>query len=129
MAGLIASIWGILILFPFIVTIVFLVVARKMGKAPAGVIGLAADVTTPFLFIAVYIISMTTFGKGIGIYIAGLAIVIAIVHVVIERLKVKEFRIIRLLRRTWRFYFLLLLIAYFLLLLTGSVLKIIEYMT
>lgn len=129
MAELISSIWGVLILFPFIVTILFLIVCRKMGKAPVAVIGLAADVTTPFLFFAVYIISLTIFGKGTGVYIAGLAVIIAIVHVVIERLKVKEFRIARLLKRTWRFYFLLLLFAYFLLIVTGTVLKIIEYTT
>ena len=35
-----------------------------MGKAPASVIGLAADVTTPFLFLAVYMIRHTIFGEG-----------------------------------------------------------------
>jgi Protein of unknown function (DUF3397) len=73
------------------------------------------------------VIALTIFGEGSGIYLASTAVVIAIIHVVIERLKVKEFSVMRLLRRTWRFYFLLLCIAYFLLLITGSVLKTIEY--
>jgi hypothetical protein len=127
MKELISSFFGVILLFPYIVTILFLIVSRKRGKAPASVIGLAADVTTPFLFLAVYVITLTIFGEGSGIYLASTAVVIAIIHVVIERLKVKEFSIMRLLRRTWRFYFLLLGIAYFLLLIMGSVLKTIEY--
>lgn len=118
---------GAIILFPFTVTIVFMIVMRKMGKAPASIIGLAADVTTPLLFLAVYVVSQTVFGQGIWVYIVGLAITIAIVCAFIERSKVKEFRIIRLLRKTWRFYFLVLLAAYVILLITGMVLKIVEY--
>lgn len=129
MGSLITSFFGFIILCPFIITITFLVISRKMGKAPASIIGLAADITTPFLFITVYVTAMTIFGEGTGMIIAGLAVIIAIVHVVIERLKVKEFRIIRLLRRTWRFYFLLLTVAYIILLISGSVLKTIEYVT
>lgn len=118
---------GMIILFPFIVTIAFMVVMRKMGKAPASILGLAADVTTPLLFIAVYVVSQTVFGQGIWIYIMGIAIFIAIVYAFIERSKVKEFRIGRLLRKTWRFYFLVLVAAYVILLITGMVMKIVEY--
>lgn len=127
MNGIIAAFFGIIIVCPFIVTLVFLVGMRKMGKAPASVIGLAADVTTPFLFLAVYIVTRTMLGEGVGVYVTGIAILIAIVYVVKERLYVKDFRIVRLLRRIWRFYFLVLSIAYLLLLIVGAILKIIEY--
>ena len=116
-----------IILFPFLVTIVFMVVIREMGKAPASNLGLAADVTTPLLFLAVYVVSRTVFGQGIWVYIVGIAIIIAIIFALIERRKVKEFQIVRLLRRTWRFYFLVLFVAYVILLITGMVLKIVEY--
>ena len=69
-------------------------------------------------------IALTIFGEGSGIYIASTAIIIAIVHVVIERLKVKEFRIMRLLTENMAFLFSRLLgIAYFLLLITGICLE------
>ncbi|KAA0966609.1 DUF3397 domain-containing protein [Sporosarcina sp. ANT_H38] len=116
-----------IILFPFLVTIVFMVVIREMGKAPASNLGLAADVTTPLLFLAVYVVSRTVFGQGIWVYIVGIAIIIAIIFALIERRKMKEFQIVRLLRRTWRFYFLVLFVAYVILLITGMVLKIVEY--
>lgn len=127
MNEVIASFLGMIILFPFIVTIAFMVVMRKMGKAPASILGLAADVTTPLLFLAVYVVSQAVFGSGIWVYIMGIAIIIAIVYAFIERSKAKEFRIARLLRKTWRFYFLVLLAAYVILLITGLVMKIVEY--
>ncbi|MFJ7933044.1 DUF3397 family protein [Sporosarcina sp. NPDC096371] len=127
MGGVITIFFGGLILFPYIITLLFLVVMRKMGKAPASIVGLAADVTTPFLFLTVYIVSRTIIGEGAGIYIAGMAILIAIVRIVIERVKVKEFQIMRLLRKTWRLYFIVLTVSYILLLIGGIILKVVEY--
>ena len=79
MNAVIATFLGTIILFPFFVTIVFMIVMRKMGKAPASIIGLAADITTPLLFLAVYVVSQTVFGQAIWVYIVGIAIIIAIV--------------------------------------------------
>ena len=127
MNGVISSFLGTIILFPFIVTIVILIVMKKMGKAPAKVIGLAADFTTPFLFLAIYVISYTLFGDGVGVYIAAIAVAMAILLAFIERGKVKEFRILRLLLKIWRFYFLVLLAVYLILLLSGTIIKIVQY--
>ena len=127
MDGVIPALLGTIILFPFIVTIVILIIMRKLGKAPVSVIGFAADLTTPFLFVAVYVVSYTMFGKGLGYYIGGFAIILAIIFSFIERSRVKEFRVGRLLRKIWRFYFLVLMVAYLSLLVTGTVLRIVEY--
>lgn len=118
---------GIIVLFPFIVTIVFLVMMRKMGKAPSSMIGKAADWTTPFLFISVYVTSKAVFGMGTGFYIAGITILVAFAFATAEKMKEKEFRISRFVQKTWRFYFLVLALSYVLLLLTGIILKILEY--
>ncbi|WP_342509268.1 DUF3397 family protein [Sporosarcina sp. FSL K6-2383] len=127
--GVITTIFGGLLLFPYVVTLIFLIVMRKRGRAPSSVIGLAADITTPVLFITVYIIFRTIIGEGAGVYIVGVALLIAIVSVVLERMKVKEFQITRLLRKTWRLYFLVLTVSYILLMLIGIIMKVIEYMT
>lgn len=118
---------GIIVLFPFLVTIAFLVVMRKVGKAPAVVIGKAADVTTPFLFLSVYITSKTVFDHGTGFYITSIAILIAIFLAVDERMKEKEFQISRVMQTTWRLYFLLLSLSYVILLIVGVSFKISEY--
>ncbi|WP_342512695.1 DUF3397 domain-containing protein [Sporosarcina sp. FSL K6-1522] len=129
MNGVISALIGIVIVCPFVVTLAFLIIRKKLGKSPASGIGLAVDVTTPLLFLAVYIISRTIVGEGVEVYVAGIALIIAIVYAVIERLKVKEFQILRLLRKIWRLYFLILLSAYFVLIGVGLVLKIIDYVT
>ncbi len=129
MNGVILAIFGTMIIFPFTITLTVLLLRRTRGKVPATVIGLAADVTTPFLFLTVYVVSCTITGKGMGIYIAGIAIIIAIVHIVIERINVKEFRIVRLLRKTWRLYFIVLAVVYVLLLFVGTLAKIVEYVS
>ncbi|MER2089263.1 MAG: DUF3397 domain-containing protein [Sporosarcina sp.] len=128
MSGVISAVVGTIILFPFVVTILFLIIMKRIGRAPKSVMGLAADVTTPFLFIGIYVISYTIFGIGTAFYIAGFAIVIAIILAFIERGAVKDFRIVRLLRKIWRFYFLFSVAVYLLLLSFGTVLKIIEYL-
>lgn len=125
----ISTVFGGLLLFPYIITIVFLVVIKKMGRAPVTAIGLAADVTTPLLFLTVYVVSREIIGEGTGVYIVTIALMIAIVRIVLERFKVKEFQIAYLLRKTWRLYFLILTASYILLLLSGIIMKAVEYTT
>jgi hypothetical protein len=125
--NLLSILTGIIVLFPFLITIAFLIGMRKMGKAPAAVIGKAADFTTPFLFLSVYITSLTIFGKGTGFYLMSIAILIAIFFAVAERLGEKDFLIKRVVQKTWRLYFLLLSLAYVVLLVVGISLQISEY--
>jgi hypothetical protein len=127
MSKLLSIPFGIIIVFPFLVTFLVLLFFRKKGIAPAKVIGIAADWTTPFLFLAVFIVSRTIVGFGAGFYLAAFAILITIAYTVKERLQVKEFRIVHLLRKIWRLFFLILSLAYAILLIVGIVLKIIEY--
>lgn len=118
---------GIIVLFPFIIMIMLLVIYRRMGKSPETVIGHVADITTPFLFFSIYIVSRTIFGEGVGSYIAIVTILITIFCAVIEWKRVKDFQIMRLLKKVWRFLFLVLAAAYIVLLVVGVILKILEY--
>ncbi|MFS0574355.1 DUF3397 domain-containing protein [Sporosarcina sp. 179-K 3D1 HS] len=129
MKEVISGLLGTVILFPLIVTLSYVVVMRKRGKAPAKMMGRAADVTTPFLFLAVYAVAHAIFGDGPGWYITIIALVIAIILVVIERIRVKEFQIIRVLQRTWRLYFLVLSVAYIVLIAIGVIQNIVHYIT
>ncbi|BAQ10420.1 hypothetical protein OXB_1949 [Bacillus sp. OxB-1] len=127
MNEVISGLLGAIILFPLIITLSYMVIMRKMGKAPAKMMGRAADVTTPFLFLAVYVVAHSIFGDGPGWFISGIALVIAIVLIIIERLRVKEFKILRVLQRAWRLYFLVLSAAYIILIAVGVIKKIVEY--
>lgn len=127
MKVLISFVTGIIVLFPFLVTVSFLIIMRKRGKAPARMMGKAADWTTPFLIISVYFISLSVFGKGSGFVLSGAMIIIALYFATKERLKEKEFQMIRFIHKTWRMYFLLLAIFYLALLFIGISMKVMEY--
>ena len=124
---ILSVLFSILIFCPFIVTILVLMIYRRLGTAPISVLGQAADLTTPFLFLSVYIISQTIYGDLVGVYIATIAIIIVIIYSIFEKMYVKEFMIKRFLRKVWRLFFLLLSSSYVILLIIGLVLKIMEY--
>ena len=123
-SALLSMLFGIFILFPFIWSFLILVIYKRRGIAPSSVLGPTADMTTPFLFMSVYIIAKTAFGDGVGFYIALIAIIIMIIYTIYEKMNVKELRIIRLLRKVWRLYFLILAVAYIILLVFGVVINI-----
>ena len=127
MATILSVLFGITVLFPFIWTFFILVIYKRLGIAPSSVLGPAADMTTPLLFLSVYVISRTIFGNGVGYYIITIAIIIMIIYSIYEKMNVKELRIIRLLRKIWRLFFLILVAAYFILLIIGVIVKIFEY--
>lgn len=126
-SSIVAIIFAIVVMFPFIVTFLALSFYKKRGKAPANMLGEAADWTTFFLFASVYILARSMFDFAIGFYMMMTFVLIVIVFAVYERIKVKDFKIIRLMRKVWRLSFILLFVAYVGILITGLVLKIIEY--
>jgi len=115
------------ILFPFLVSFLAFLLLKKKGKRPITVLGTAADLTTPFLFISVYIVARTVFEVEILYLMIAFTLITTIVYAVFARIKDKDFQIIRLLRRVWRLLFLVLAIVYILLLIGGVILKIIDY--
>ena len=127
MGTILSVLLGIVVYFPFIWMFLILVIYKRRGIAPSSVLGPAADMTTPLLFLSVYVITQTIFGNGAGYYIVTIAIIIMIIYSIYEKMNVKELRIIRLLRKIWRLFFLVLVVAYFILLIIGVIVKVLEY--
>jgi len=125
---IISSLFAIIILCPFLVPIVLLIIFKRMGKPPISRLGITADITTPILLLSVYILSHAIFGAGVGYTMITVGIIVTIVYAIYERMKVKEFRIIHLLRKIWRLLFLMLAFAYIVLLPLGVVLQIVKYL-
>ena len=119
--------FGMIVLFPFLITFLILIIYKRKGRAPVSVLGQAADLTTPFLFLSVYFVALTIFGTGVGFYIVVGSILIIIAYAIYERVNVKDFRIFRLLRKTWRLYFLVLASVYILLLIAGVIAEVVVY--
>ncbi|WP_303968047.1 DUF3397 family protein [Sporosarcina ureae] len=124
---MLTNILGALLLFPFIILVVLIIVAKKIGITKKKRIGWAIDWTTPFMVLTVLILIRAIWDVWLPILLIGVLCIIAIGFSIMERSREKEFRTSWVLRRTWRAYFLLLTVTYFLLFVIGITLQIIRY--
>ncbi|PID16413.1 hypothetical protein CSV63_00565 [Sporosarcina sp. P34] len=124
---MLTNILGALLLFPFIILVVLIIVAKKIGLPKKKRVGWAVDWTTPFMILTVLILIRAIWDAWLPILLIGILCLVAIGFAVIERSREKEFRTSWVLRRTWRAYFLLLTTAYFILFITGITVQIIRY--
>lgn len=124
MSTFIAILIGITIVFPFLVSVFFLILKKWTGRTIT--MKTNADYTTPFLFASVYVIARSLFGGGVGYTLFIIAILIGLLYAIYEKRRVKDFEISKLFRKVWRLYFIFLVIAYILLIVIGLVLAIIH---
>ena len=118
---------AVFLFFPFFFTIISLVILKKIGLSKSKAIGIAADLTTPFIIIALPIIVNSIWGWSFSAILLGVLLVIAIIFTYIEWRTQKEINIPLLLRKIWRSYFLLLSILYIVLMIAGFLYWIINY--
>ena len=121
------SLGAIFIFAPATAFILIVLFARKrMGYRS---IGLAADLTTFLLFfsIPVAIGALWNFDAAFISYAA--AIIVAIAMLINEWKKSKEIEILKLGRKTWRVYFLLLSIAHCVIWAAGIALTLNDFLT
>jgi len=121
------SIGAAFIFAPIILFVFTLLIARKkMGRRS---IGLAADATTFLLFVSIPVAAAVIWSYDIAAITYMVAVVIAMFLLTIEWIKSKEIKVVPFIRKTWRTYFLILSIAYFLLWVTGLALSISRFLT
>ncbi|AXH98616.1 DUF3397 domain-containing protein [Sporosarcina sp. PTS2304] len=113
-----------LLLFPFVILVLLLIIAKKIRVKKSKRFGFAVDLTTPFLVLTVLILLRAIWDQWFVFYIVAAFCIVAIILATIERSKAKEFRMILVLCKAWRAYFLLLTGAYFVLIITGIILQI-----
>lgn len=118
---------AVFLFFPFFFTIISLVILKKIGLSKSKAIGVAADLTTPFIIIALPIIVNSIWGWSFSAILVGVLLVVAIIFTYIEWRTQKEINIPLLLKKIWRSYFLLLSILYIVLMIAGLVYWIINY--
>lgn len=117
------------LLVPYLVFIlIFFVLAKWTRKRPKQAFGIAADITTFILLLAVPIAIKALFEVETMIYFFCLAIVISVVLTIYEWKAKKEIELIPLLRKIWRLLFLLLSTLYIIVFCLGLAFKIIEYL-
>ncbi|MGN4126324.1 DUF3397 domain-containing protein [Lysinibacillus sphaericus] len=119
---------SIIIFCPLLLFIIVYLISRKVNIRGTHAFGAASDVTTFWLFFSVPLAIGVLWGVNIGALLVMLAIMLAMVFTYIEWRTKKELEVKPLLRKIWRFLFLVLSSAYFLICLVGLIQSVIEYL-
>lgn len=126
MSNFFQTIISFLLVFPIVIFIVVFFVSSKISRKTKA-FGHAADITTVVLFFAVPIAIQSLFQiETVGLLI-GIALVISVILTFLEWKSQKEIELISLVRKIWRFLFLILSVTYFIVWCLGFVFKVIEF--
>lgn len=128
MLNIIQNIVSVVLFLPYLVFFIVLFVALKSNRKPVLAFGIAADATTFVLFFAVPIAVEALFDVKTMIYILCAALVLSMFMTYQEWTNKKEIELLPLLRKIWRFLFILLSLVYIIVLLSGFILKMMSYM-
>jgi hypothetical protein len=127
MSNLFQTIISFLLVFPIVIFIVVFFVSSKISRKTTKAFGHAADITTLVLFFAVPIAIQSLFQiETVGLLI-GIALIISVILTFLEWKSQKEIELISLVRKIWRFLFLILSVTYFIVWCLGFVFKVIEF--
>ncbi|MFX3674200.1 MAG: DUF3397 family protein [Paenisporosarcina sp.] len=116
------------LLLPYLVFVLLFFIINKLIRKPKRAFGVAADITTFILFLAVPIAIEALFEVKTMIYFFCFALVISVLLTIQEWKTRKEIELVPLLRKIWRFLFLLLSLCYLLVFCLGLLFKIMQYL-
>jgi hypothetical protein len=116
-----------LLVFPIAIFIVVFIVSRKLNRKTTKAFGHAADVTTLVLFFAVPIAVQSLFKIETVGFLVGMALFLSVILTFQEWKSQKEIELIPLIRKIWRFLFIVLCATFFTVWCLGFVFKVIEF--
>lgn len=128
MSNIIQAIISFLLVFPVVIFTMVFLISLKLTHKKIHAFGHAADVTTILLFFAVPIAIQSLFHIDTTGLIVGIALVTSVILTIMEWKAKIEIELIPLLRKIWRFLFLVLSITYFTVWCIGLVFKVMEYL-
>ena len=127
MSNFFQTILSLLLVFPIVIFIVVFFVSRKLTRKTTKAFGHAADLTTMMLFFAVPVAIQSLFQIETVGYLVGMALIISVILTYFEWKSQKEIELIPLIRKIWRFLFLILSVTYFIVWCLGFVFKVLEF--
>lgn len=119
---------SLIVIVPYVLTVVLFVMVKLSGRTSVKSFRIAADVTVPFLLLSVIVLLRMIVNIHGGITLIAGILIIGIVFAIAERFRSKEFRIQNMLRNLWRMVFLIMSFLYIVLLLTGVVKTVVEFL-
>ncbi|WP_313891381.1 DUF3397 family protein [Psychrobacillus sp.] len=124
----ITKLLSVFILYPVLLFILTFIGAKFFLKRKKA-FGLAADVTTLLLFFSVSNAFSIVFSKNIVLLLIMIALLIATLLTYLEWRNEKEIEVMPLLRRIWRFLFLLLCLFYIVIWIIGVIRYVLAYIS
>ena len=119
---------SIIIFCPVLIFLIIFFIGRKIKIKGTHAFGIASDVTTFFLFFSVPLAIGAVWQLNVGIVLVISAIIMAMIFTYVEWRTKKEIEVRALLRKIWRFLFLLLSAAYIIICIVGIIQSLIEYL-
>lgn len=119
---------SVLIFCPVLIFLVIFFIGRKIKIKGTHAFGAASDITTFFLFFSVPLAVGAVWQVNVGMTLVIAAILMAMIFTYIDWRTKKEIEVSALLRKIWRFLFLLLSAAYIIICVVGIIQSLVEYL-
>lgn len=127
MINFLQSVISFMLVFPIVLFLAVFIISVKVNHKPARAFGNAADIMTFLLFFTVPIAIHSLFQLETAGIIISVALILSVLLTVVEWKSQKEIELLPLLRKIWRCLFLILSLAYIIVLCLGLVLKVLEF--
>lgn len=119
---------AVLLFCPFTVLLLVYVIGKKMKLSSVQAFGYGADLTTAILFLSVSLAIKSVWQLSVFLWIIIAAAMIAILFTYRDWRTKKEIEVLPLLRRIWRFYFIVLVFLYIIIVMVGITFSVLDYM-
>ncbi|KGR80451.1 DUF3397 family protein [Ureibacillus manganicus] len=116
-----------IILFPILLLIGVYSICRSRKVSKVKSFGLAADATTFVLFFSIPLFISSLWNINVSAYVICSAILIAIIFTFFDWKTKKEIEILPLMKKIWRFLFVVFIVVYILIWIVGMLYKIVTY--
>jgi len=108
--------------------LIVFIISRKVNGKSAKAFGHAADVTTFLLFFTVPIAIQSVFQLETRGSLVGIALIISVILTFHDWKSKKEIEILPLIKKIWRFLFLVLTLTYFAVWCSGLIVRVVMYL-
>ncbi|MDM5232115.1 DUF3397 domain-containing protein [Lysinibacillus pakistanensis] len=119
---------SVIIFCPILLFMIVYLIGRKVKIRGTHAFGAASDVTTFCLFFSVPLAIGVLWSVNVGVLLVMLALTMAMIFTYIDWRTKKEIEVKPLLKKIWRFQFLVLSTAYVVICIVGIIQSVIEYL-
>ncbi|MEQ6354189.1 DUF3397 domain-containing protein [Lysinibacillus sp. M3] len=119
---------SVIIICPILLFVIVYLFGRKVKIRGTHAFGVASDATTLCLYFSVPLAIRVLWNVDVSALLVTLTVVMAIIFTYIDWRTKKEIEVKPLLRKIWRFQFLVLSTAYIIICLVGVIRSVIEYL-